>query len=315
MPKPLDPDLRRRVVESVLGGQTLDGAAELHRVGRASANRWTSRFKKTGSLEPKQMGGSRNVKLTEESINFLLDYVKAHPDATLAQLVEQLEEQRSVKVAKSTLSEVLKKRGLSRKKKSLVATEQKSERVMLLRSEFSARQKTYDPERLVFIDEAGSHISMTPTHGWAPRGTRLYDHVPRNRGTVTTMLGALTIGGLEAIMTVEGSTNSQVFHAFITDVLAPRLNAGDVVVLDNVSAHKNAKTKNFLKDLGVEMVFLPPYSPDMNPIAECWSKVKTALRRTCARTIELLDSAIAMAADAITPEDAAGWFTHAGYRV
>lgn len=315
MPKPLDPELRRRVVDTVLDGATLDEAAAIHGVGRASANRWTSRFKKTGTVDPKPTGGPRNVKLTEDSIKYLLAYVKEHPDATLAQLVDELDNAFGVKIGKSAVSEALKKQGLSRKKKSLVATEQKSERVMLLRSEFVIRQKQFAPERLVFIDEAGAHVSMTPTHGWAPRGERLHDHVPRNRGTVTTMLGALTIGGLEAVMTVEGSTNSEVFHAFITQVLAPRLNYGDVVVLDNVSAHKNSRTKEFLQGLGVEMVFLPPYSPDMNPIEECWSKVKAALRRLEARTVELLDSAIAAAADAVRPEDAAGWFAHAGYRV
>lgn len=315
MPKPLDPELRRRVVDTVLGGATLDEAAVIHSVGRASVNRWTSRFKKTGSVDPKPTGGPRNVKLTEESIRFLLDFVKAHPDATLARLVDELEKSCHVKIGKSAVAEALKKRGLSRKKKSLVATEQKSERVMLLRSQFAGKQKQHDPERLVFIDEAGTHISMTPTHGWAPRGERLHDYVPRNRGTVTTMLGALTIGGLEAVMTIEGSTNSAVFHAFITEVVAPRLNAGDIVILDNVSAHKNKKTKQHLEKMGVELVFLPPYSPDMNPIEECWSKVKSALRRFCARTIEGLDSAIASAAEAVTPTDAAGWFAHAGYRV
>ena len=315
MPKPLDIELRRRVVETVLNGETLDDAAAIHGVGRASANRWTSRFKKTGELTPKPQGGRRYVKLTEEAIKHLLDYVKAHPDATLVQLVDELEKSCQVKVGKSTISDTLRKWGLSRKKKSLVATEQKTERVVVLRSEFQRQQKDFDPTRLVFLDEAGCHISMTPTHGWAPRGERLYDHVPRNRGTVTTMLGALTIGGLEAVMTIEGSTDSNVFHAFITEVLAPRLNPGDVVVLDNVSAHKNQRTKDFLTNLGVKMLFLPPYSPDMNPIEECWSKVKEALRRACTRTITTLDQAIAAAADSVKPEDAAGWFSHAGWVV
>lgn len=315
MPKPLDIELRKRVVETVLSGTTLDDAATIHGVGRASANRWTSRFKKTGDLAPKPRGGRHHVKLTEESIKYLIDYVKAHPDSTLVQLVEELEKSCQVKVGKSTISDTLRKRGLSRKKKSLVATEQKTERVVLMRSEFRTRQKAFDPTRLVFLDEAGCHISMTPTHGWAPRGERLYDHVPRNRGTVTTMLGALTIGGLEAVMTIEGSTNSNVFHAFITEVLAPRLNKDDVIVLDNVSAHKNLKTKEFLENLGVTMLFLPPYSPDMNPIEECWSKVKEMLRRVSARTITTLDQAVAAAADAVKPEDAAGWFAHAGWAI
>ena len=315
MPKPLDPELRMRVVNSVLDGSTLDEAAAIHGVGRASANRWTSRFRRTGSVDPTPNGGPRNVKLNEESMKFLLGFVKENPDATLAQLVAELEKRANVKVGKSAVSEALKKRGLSRKKKNLVATEQKSDRVVLLRSEFARVQKSFDPERLVFIDEAGTHISMTPTHGWAPRGQRLYDHVPRNRGTVTTILGALTIAGLEAVMTVEGSTNTAVFHSFVTEVLAPRLNPGDIVVLDNLSAHRNGATKAFLRSMGVEMVFLPPYSPDMNPIEECWSKVKSALRRLAARTTKLLDQAVATAADAIRPEDAAGWFAHAGYRV
>lgn len=314
MPKPITSDLRARVVAAVLTGETLDAAASIHGVGRASANRWTSRFKKTGSLEPTPTGGARNVKLTDDVMKELIAYVNENPDATLAQIVLAMEK-RNVKIGKSAISEALRKRGLTRKKKSLVATEQKAERVVLLRDAFAKGQHRFDATKLVFLDEAGCHISMTPLYGWAPRGERLHAHVPRNRGTVTTMLGALTIGGLEAVMTIEGSTNSSVFHAFVTEVLAPRLNPGDVVILDNVSAHKNKATKQFLDSVGVTMVFLPPYSPDMNPIEECWSKVKGALRRIGARSIDLLDQAVAAAAEAVTPEDAAGWFAHAGYSV
>lgn len=165
----------------------------------------------------------------------------------------------------------------------------------------------------MFIDEAGSTIAMTRDYGRAPRGKRTSDSAPRNRGTVTTILGALTLAGLEATMTVEGGTDGDVYVAFLEEVLAPKLQEGDLVVMDNAGAHKDPRVREVLARYGAKAVYLPPYSPDLNPIEMAWSKLKSFLRTAKARTIEALNLAIAMGMEIITPDDAVGWFRHCGY--
>ncbi len=155
---------------------------------------------------------------------------------------------------------------------------------------------------------------MTRTYGRALRGQKVVDAVPRNRGTVTTMLGALCATGLLAMMTVEGGTDEDVFLMFIDRVLAPKLKPGNIVVMDNVGAHKTAAVRRRIEAAGAHILFLPPYSPELNPIEECWSKLKELLRKFGPRTRDDLDFAIGDAMTRITESDARGWIRHAGYR-
>jgi len=182
-----------------------------------------------------------------------------------------------------------------------------------VRQQFRERQGELDPSKLIFLDEAASHIAMTPDYAWAPRGERITDTVPRNRGTVTTMIGALTVAGLVAMMTVEGATDTDVFVAFVKHILVPKLKPGDIVVLDNVGAHKPTAIRTLIEAAGARLLFLPPYSPDLNPIEECWSKLKTLLKKYAARTRTELDMAIGHCMSRITSSDAVGWIRHAGY--
>ena len=172
-----------------------------------------------------------------------------------------------------------------------------------------------DPNDLVFLDEAGSTIAMTPARARSPKGERAHGKVPRNRGVVATILGALTLAGVGALMTIEGATTGEVFTSFVRDVLAPTLQPGNVVVLDNLGAHRTLAAKALVEAAGARPLFLPPYSPDLNPIEEAWSKVKGHIRRQEPRTIETLDASIVDAVAHVTPEDAAGWIRHAGYHV
>ena len=172
-----------------------------------------------------------------------------------------------------------------------------------------------NPNQLVFLDEAGSTIAMTREYARAPRGERAHDSIPRNRGTVTTMLGAITLEGMTAMMTIEGGTCKEVFLAFVEQVLVPTLEPGDFVVLDNLGAHRSRRALDAIRNAGATPVFLPPYSPELNPIELAWSKLKGMLRDYKARTREALDEAIARAMPRITTKDAAGWFRHCGYAV
>ena len=137
--------------------------------------------------------------------------------------------------------------------------------------------------------------------------------VPRNRGHVLTLIGALSVDGIEALMTVEGGTNAAVFRSFVDDHLVPILRHGDVVVMDNLGAHHATGIREAIEAAGARVLYLPPYSPDLNPIELAWSKLKAILRRLGARTLATLIPAVAVAAALVTPTDALAWFSHCGW--
>ena len=173
-----------------------------------------------------------------------------------------------------------------------------------------------DPERLVFVDEMGVHTSLTPLYGYARKGERVGLSVPRNRGTNTTLLASMSLlGGMGETMAVEGSTNREVFETYVEKALAPTLKAGQVVIMDNLSAHKPARVRELIESRGCKLIYLPAYSPDFNPIEEAFSKIKSILRRAGARTKDALIDVLSEALSAISVQDARGYFEHAGYRL
>lgn len=166
------------------------------------------------------------------------------------------------------------------------------------------------------MDESGFNTSMARLRARAPRGERAYGEVPRNRGKNQTLIASIALeGGMGESVTIEGATDAEVFEAYVESFLAPRLEEGQVVVLDRLGAHRTQRVRELIEATGAELVFLPGYSPDLNPIEEAFSKIKQLVRKAGARTRETLVEAIAAALSAITPEDAAGWFSHCGYEL
>jgi transposase len=147
-----------------------------------------------------------------------------------------------------------------------------------------------DVRRLKVVDESGVNLALTRLYGRAPRGTRVIGSVPQHDGSTITRLGTLGVQGLQAVMTVEGATDADVFRTYIKRVLGPTLRPGDRVVMDHVRAHKAVGVQQALARRGVRLLYLPPYSPDLSPIEPCWSKVKTALRKAKARARDALDT-------------------------
>lgn len=170
-----------------------------------------------------------------------------------------------------------------------------------------------DPSAWVWLDETGSHLGFTPSRAWAPRGQRAYAVAKQNRGENTTVLAALTLGGLGPVMRFDGPMTTARFEGYIQHVLAPTLRPGQIVVADNLSAHHSDRARAAIEARGAHFWHLPPYSPDFNPIEEAFSKVKQSLRRAKARTEDDLRAATRAAFDAIASADIRGWFTHAGY--
>lgn len=172
---------------------------------------------------------------------------------------------------------------------------------------------TLDPAQIVFLDETSTHISLCRRYARAPRGVRAYGQVPRNHGHNVTLLAALTPDGIGPSMTMPGAIDSDAFAAYVRRFLVPSLHPGQVVILDNLSAHKSAVARQAIEDAGCELRFLPAYSPDFNPIELAFAKLKSRLRAAAARDTETLHRATADAIDAITRADAHAFYAHCGF--
>ena len=171
------------------------------------------------------------------------------------------------------------------------------------------------PDRLVFVDECGANISLVPLYAWSRRGERVHAKAPRNWGKNVTLLSSMSTEGMGPSLAVEGPTTREVFESYLEEVLAPTLSPGRVVVMDNLSSHKGGRVREIIEGKGCELLYLPPYSPDLNPIEEAFAKLKGLLRKSGARSREALVEAMGVALDAITVGDARGFFGHCGYGV
>jgi transposase len=180
------------------------------------------------------------------------------------------------------------------------------------REEFAA----VDPSRLVFVDETGASTAMDRTHGRAPSGVRVDGPIPQGHWKVVTLTAAVRLGGVPepACLTFDGATDTACFEAYVRGCLVPSLRPGDIVVLDNLACHKTAEVARLIAGAGAEVRYLPAYSPDLNPIEKLFSKLKAALRKAKARTVDALIAAMGEALRAIRPADIVGWFAHSGYR-
>jgi transposase len=196
----------------------------------------------------------------------------------------------------------------------LIAAEQDTQRVKDLRFAHRLWSFTIDPRNLIFIDETGIHLGMTRRYGRAPVGERLYDsEVPGDPGRNISLIGAMSLDGLMATMSIVGSVNTDVFLFYIQEILIPQLWVGAIIVMDNLPVHHATVVREAIEAVGAKIVFLPPYSPDLSPIELCWSKLKQLLRSAKARTREALDQALSQIInELISTDDALGWFNHCG---
>lgn len=181
------------------------------------------------------------------------------------------------------------------------------------REAWFTEQPDLDPKRLVFIDETGTSTKMARLRGRSPRGERCRAAIPHGHWKTTTFVGALRLSGMTAPMTLDGAMHGAAFLAYVEQVLGPTLRRGDIVVMDNLPAHKAGGVREAIENAGARLLYLPPYSPDFNPIEQAFAKLKTLLRGIAARTVTALWQAIADALDAFTPDESANYFTNSGY--
>ena len=189
-----------------------------------------------------------------------------------------------------------------------------SERDEQARGTWRERLKGIDPERLVFVDECSTNVAMVPRYARSPKCQRAYGKAPRNWGKNVTLISSITLSGIGPSMSIEGLSDTESFGLFLREVLCPALRRGQIVVMDNLSVRKSAWARELVEAEGAEVLLLPPYSPDFNPIEEAFSKVKGTLRRAKARTLAALFEATHSALGSVTAQDARGFFGDCGYR-
>jgi transposase len=314
--KPYSTDFRTKIVETKQKtNESIQQLAERFRVSYSFVRKLLKRYEAKGTVEPAAHGGGKLPKLNSQQIEMVVELVEEDNDATLQQLCAGLEEKTGIKISIPTMCRLLQKLELTRKKKTLHANEASSERVQKLRSQYWTTIGEVRLKDLVFLDETGVNLAMTRRYGRAKKGKRAYSKCPDNRGNNVTMIGAIATTGVLAPFTFEGWTNKEAFLTYVTQVLVPELWPGACVVMDNLPAHKAIKVRAAIESVGASVKFLPPYSPDFNPIENCWSKLKEFLRDQESRTYEELNRAIKQAINLITDKDVVGWFTHCCYYV
>jgi Transposase and inactivated derivatives len=302
--RPLSLDLRERIVAAVeLGEHSLRDLAELFAVDLSTIVRLLQRFRRTGSVCPKPHAGGPVPKLDAQAMARLLQLVREQPDATLAELRDRL----GVDCCIMTIFRALKRNGITRKKKTYHADERDRPDVQEKRQAFQEKLAAVDPNHLVFVDETGTTTAMGRTYGRALEGERVQASAPGAWKNVTLISGLRT-SGVVAPIALPGATDRAAFETYVEKALVPDLQAGDVVVWDNLSPHKSATAVAAIEAAGARVEPLPVYSPDLTPIEEMFSKIKAGLRTIAARSIDSVIAAMGKVLDTVTPEDAFGWF-------
>jgi transposase len=302
--RPYSLDLRERIVAAIERGEhSLRQIAHLFSVNLSFIVRLLQRRRATGSLQPKPHAGGPRPKLDAAAVRRLLALVRQQPDATLRELRDRL----SLPCHISTIARVLRRHGITRKKKTLHAQERERPDVQAHRRAFTAQLATEGPGHLVFVDEFGATTAMTRLYGRAPAGERIEATTPGAWKNVTLIVG-LRPTEVVAPFVFEGATDGDAFRTYVQQVLVPSLQPGDVVVWDNLQPHKNAQAHQAVAAARARVEPLPVYSPDLTPIEELGSKVKAFLRSVGARTTRTVMAALGTALEQITPSDIKGWF-------
>jgi transposase len=297
-------DLRERIVAAVERGEfSIHRIAHLFSVSLSCVVRLLQHQRRTGSVQPKPHAGVPPRKLDAAAEARLLELVKDQPDATLAELRDRL----GIPCCLMTIARALQRHQITRKKKTLHAQERDSPRVQAQRRAFQEKMADVDPEHVVFVDESGANTAMTRSHGRAPRGERVAMTAPGAWENVTLIVGLRT-SGVVAPIAVPGAVDHTVFQTYVAQALVPELHKGDVVVWDNLQPHKHRAVIAAIEAVGARVEPLPVYSPDLTPIEEMFSKIKSYLRSVGARTTDRVIRAMGAALDRVTQSDILGWF-------
>ena len=309
MPRSYSGDLRERVIEAVESGASRRETAEHFEVSVSSAIKWVQRWHESKSAAPKPRGGS--VSPLEAVAEQILDLIAQQPDLTLVEAVTELRKRR-IRTSRSSLWRFLDRHEITLKK-SLQAAERQRADVARARRCWIREQGMRDPARLVFIDETAVSTNMVRPNGRSPRGERLIGYVPLGHWETVTFVAGLRLTGVVAPMLINGAMNGEIFLAYLEQCLAPTLKRRDIVVVDNLPAHKVLGVEDAIEAVGASLSYLPQYSPDLNPIEMVFHPLKALLRKFAERTIAGVSRRIGSFIPTLGKNECIEYFRHAGY--
>ena len=313
MPKPISEDLRSRAVAAYEAKKgTLKQIADRFGVAINSVSRWVIQKREHGHLSPKPYGTGSKPIIPDEELEKVQDLVHKKPDRSTEEYCAEWNSKNDNKVSRATMGRAILRAGLTCKKKTFRSEARYKEDVKAKEKDFLEQVQEIPPEKLVFLDETGINLGMTPTHARAPKGKRAYATQPP-RGENFSLIGAMRSTGMCALYPYDGPVDGEKFLWFLEQKLIPTLEPGDVLVMDNLRVHHIKEVAELLDAAVARALYLPPYSPEKNPIEEAWSLTKQIFRKVEARTIPALVDAMNLARSAVTPEKIAGFFAHAGY--
>ena len=305
-------DLRSRVLAAVDGGSPAKAVAQLFQVSVSYIYKALGRRSTTGETQARPQRNRQTLKLGELHAAIAAE-VALRPDVTLEELRAWLLATHQTTASLGLMHKTLARLGLTLKKKSGRAAEQDRPDVAEQRTTWRTKQGDMSPGRLVFVDETGAATNMARRYGRSPRGQRLDGPVPHGHWKSTTFVGGLTSRGFVAPYVLDGAMNGTIFLAWVKQMLAPVLRPGDIVVIDNLPAHKVAGVRQTIEACGAELRYLPPYSPDLNPIEQAFAKLKALLRKAAERTVNGLWDAIGKLLDLFPPAECANYLANSGY--
>lgn len=310
--EPYDVEFRSEILAACDTNEERRAIALRFKVSESWLRRIQQQRRETGQVAPKTAAPRQPV--WHAWADWLVAKITSRPDIYLRELQAELKQECGEEVCLGTICAACQALKQSRKKKTLVASEQDRPDVVEQRAAWRDSQELIDPARVVFIDETWAKTNMTRTYGRSELGTRLVEQTPCGRWQTTTFLGALRAEGFIAPLTVEGGINGELFRGWVEQHLVPVLKVGDIVVMDNLSSHKVAGIRQAIEAAGAELRYLPPYSPDLNPIELAFSKLKKLLRDGAERTVDKLWILCGSILDQFTESECRNYFKHCGYR-
>jgi transposase len=310
MPKPYSQDLRVRVIEAVEAGASRRETADCYAIGASTVVIWAQRKEATGSVAAKPSGGS--ISPLEAHAEWLMALIAAQADLTLDETVAA-SRKHGITGSRSAVWRFFNRHRITFKKKHLQAAEQKRADLARARRRWIKEQGMLDPARLVFVDETCATTAMVRLRGRCPRGMRLVGYAPQGHWKTITFVAGLRQDAMVAPLVVDGPMTGEIFLAYIKQSLAPTLARGDIVFMDNLPVHKVAGVEEAIAAAGATLVYLPSYSPDLNPLEQAFSKLKAYLRKAAEETVPRLVRQIGRAVTAFSAQECTNFFRHAGY--
>jgi len=302
-------DLRKRAVAAVIEkGRNQEEVADTFDIGLATLSRWLKQQREKGHLIPTSPPGPQ-AKVTPTLYPQVRKLVKDHPDATLAEYCQLLEESTDIKIGVSAMWRTFSRLKITRKKKTYINPKRDEGQ----RWSWVAASKKLDPKKFIFVDESATWLDMKREYARSELGERAYVGTDQRTGKHYSLLASLSLEGVTTSLLVDGTTTGEVFETYIKECLAPSLREGQIVIMDNSKVHLGAKVKEEIEARGGKLMYLPTYSPDLSPIENSFSKIKDILRKLGGKCLKSLSGAVKIAINSITLKDLRGWFNLCGY--